>query len=705
MSTAALTPKRPRLWKLLVFGFLVGFPYLPFTPFSVLSNVNHAAHYAMVGISIVVLTGWVGQISLGHAGFVGLGAYATGMAVGGLDIGFPVSLLWGALAGMIGAVVLGIVALRVRGLYLAVATLLFAWMAEQFLFRNDFFGKYATIKPQVSGVANTFPYFDWSDSRVYFYMAWAAVLLAVFLMSNVRDSKTGRAFFAVRGSEVAAASLAIDVIKTKLVAFAISGVIAGAAGGLYMAELQTVSPDAFKVDESLFFLGVAVVGGLGSLGGSIAAGLVFAMLDEAFLRLTFLTGWLDVVAAGLLAATLLLYRGGLAQIPQAIGPKLKPLRKPFAPLNRALDRAWLAIVVRKSPTSGRRKPGILARRKGLSEPVAAEAPLDLLTIGRTNGNGAYSKDEALQTGPLHVQVLESPEAIVPAEILEEVGLDDAKRDWRAMTLPLPPLPENRDDRRPLIQTDSITVKFGGLTAVNAATLKVCEGEIVGLIGPNGAGKTTCFNSIAGLNVPTSGRVRLFDNDVTSWPVHKRAALGVGRTFQAIQLFGQLSVFENLLVATDRHNPTGLFAHLAVTGKSLQAEREARRKVTRALELLDLTAVAGRRAKDLPFGVLRMVELARALVTGSRLIMLDEPASGLDNKETDRLADILRFIRSLGVTLLLIEHDVRMVTGVSDYMYVLDRGNMLAEGSPEHIQRDERVIAAYLGQQEPQEAVV
>lgn len=693
-SLPGTIPRRPRLWKIAVFLLVVAFPYLPFVPFSVLGNVNHAAHYAMVGISIVVLTGWVGQISLGHAGFVGLGAYVTGMAVGGLDIGFPVAMLWGALAGMAGAIALGVVALRVRGLYLAVATLLFAWMAEQFLFRNGFFQKYSTIQPQAAGIEGTFPYFDWSDARVYFFMAWAFVALAVFLMANLRDSKTGRAFFAVRGSEVAAASLAIDVVKTKLVAFAISGVIAGVGGALYMAELATVSPDAFKVDRSLFFLGVAVVGGLGSLGGSIAAGLVFAMLDEAFLRFTFLSGWLEVVAAGLLAATLLLYRGGLAQIPSAMGPKLRPLKKLIAPLTRALDSAWTRAIVRsRSAGKPKAKP---------ADESTVETPLDLFSLETTNGNGSHLHDQVVQTGPMNVGTAIVDEGPPNPDDFEHVGLDDASRDWKAMTRPLQPLPQNRDDRRPLIEASNITVKFGGLVAVNDATLKVCEGEIVGLIGPNGAGKTTCFNSIAGLNVPTEGEVKLYGRVVTSWPVHKRAALGVGRTFQAIQLFGQLSVFDNLLVATDKHNPSGLFANLAVSRGSIEAEKEARAKVDRVLELLDLTGVADRIAKDLPFGVLRMVELARALVTGSRLIMLDEPASGLDNKETDRLADILQFVRSLGVTLLLIEHDVRMVTGVSDYMYVLDRGNMLAEGTPDHVQRDERVIAAYLGQQEPAE---
>lgn len=720
VETEAL-PQRPRLWKPLAFLFVVALPYLPLMPFSVLGNINTAARYALIGVSIVVLTGWVGQISLGHAGFVGVGAYVTGLAVGGLDIGFPVAVLWGAVAGMIGALILGVVALRVRGLYLAVATLLFSWMAEAFLFRDPRFTAHSTIDPQSTGFVNSFPYFDWADRRVYYYMAWAIVVLAVFLMANMRDSKTGRAFFAVRGSEVAAASLGIDVMRTKLVAFAISGVIAGAAGGLMMAELGTISPDAFKVNQSLFFLGIAVVGGLGSLGGAIAAGLLFAMLDQAFLTFAFLGGYLEVVAAGLLAVTLLLYRGGLAAIPGSLGPKLRPIAKLFRPLTSRIDRAYgrlvlrirhalrpagQGVVVAADPKAAQPKVSMLAKltggKLGGRRIVRTEPPLDLLSSdARSNGNGHGAVHEIAEMPVAPAEL--GTEGPVTAEVIEESDeFTTTTRDWRAMERPMPPLPGDRADRRALIQADGITVQFGGLTAVNNATLKVCEGEIVGLIGPNGAGKTTMFNSIAGLNVPTRGTVRLFGQDVTTWPVHQRAQLGVGRTFQAIQLFGQLSVFDNLLIATDQHNPTGLFSHLSVSRPSIKAEQEARAQVRKALQLLDLTAVSDRIAKDLPFGVLRMVELARALVTGARLIMLDEPASGLDNKETDRLADILRFVRSLGVTLLLIEHDVRMVTSVSDYMYVLDRGNMLAEGTPEHVQRDERVIAAYLGEQATEE---
>jgi branched-chain amino acid transport system ATP-binding protein len=248
----------------------------------------------------------------------------------------------------------------------------------------------------------------------------------------------------------------------------------------------------------------------------------------------------------------------------------------------------------------------------------------------------------------------------------------------------------------LLSADNITVRFGGLVAVNDASLQVGAGEIVGLIGPNGAGKTTMFNSILGLNTPTSGEVTLFDRAVTSWEVHRRAALGVGRTFQILQLFGDLSVFENLLVATHLQNHTGLWGSLVVSRRASMSEEAAHERVRAVLRLMELEDFADRKVAGLPFGVLRLIEVARTLVTGARLVCFDEPASGLDSAETERLLDWFRFLRRIGITLLVIEHDVSFVVRLCDYIYVLDQGRLLAHGTPSHIQRDPAVVASYLG---------
>jgi ABC-type branched-subunit amino acid transport system ATPase component/branched-subunit amino acid ABC-type transport system permease component len=640
--------RRRRLW--LVGGGIVflAFPWVPLKSwFSVLGGANDAARFTLIATSLVVLVGWVGQISLGHAALVGVGGYLTGAAATGLGIPFPLNLPIAVIGSAAIAAILGTVAVRVRGLYLAVATLIFSWMADEFLFRQGWLLKYGQIKERSIG-GGVFPYFDFTERKVFYFIAWSVAIAGLIAAANLRDSKTGRAFFAVRGSEMAAASLGIDVVRTKLVAFALSGALAGAAGSLVMAGQRVVNPEEFTFGKSFFFLSIAVVGGLQSLGGGVAAAVLFASLSVLFYKVQALAGLLDIVSSGLLAVVLLTYREGLAAVPRSLEPLLPPLTK----LGRGLARPVRApaSAIARAAARATRVP-----RRVVTAPFTRFRPRP-----SANGNG----DRAPERAPVEA--------------------------------PVRSLPPDRDDRRALIEVRGLTVRFGGLTAVGDVSMKVCEGEIVGLIGPNGAGKTVTFNAVSGLVTPTQGRVFLDLKDVTNVPVHVRAQMGLARTFQVIQLFGRLTVFDNLLVATHVHNSTGLLEHVLATGRSISAELDSRRRVADVIARLNLASFADRRVADLPFGVLRMVEVARALVTGHSLIMLDEAASGLDNAETDRLSDLLRFVRDMGVTLLLIEHDVQMVTSLSDYIYVLDRGALIAEGRPEEIRRNPAVIAAYLG---------
>ncbi|MBI4729204.1 MAG: ATP-binding cassette domain-containing protein [Acidobacteria bacterium] len=645
----------------------IALPLLPFVPSSVVGNLNSAARYAMIATSLVVLIGWVGQISLGHAALVGIGAYSTGWLTGALGIPFPLNLpLAGAVAAATAAV-LGVVAVRVRGLFLAVATLIFSWMGSEFLFRQQWFTSHFRIDATPIGKAGAFPFFDFRDARTMYYVGWALTALAILAAANMRDSKTGRAMFAVQGSEMAAASLGINVTRYKVMAFAFSGFLAGVAGNMLMADARVVGPDAFAFNKSLLLVAIAVVGGLRSLGGAVAAGVVFGMLDELFYRVGALSGFLEVFSAGLLALVLLAYPGGLGALGSRIGHLLGSARRVLAALGR-LDRGIDTLLADVRWARLR-----FAQR--LRERLEAPAIEELVALGVV-GMPAVQSAAPVSRG-----------AQVPG------GAGPAARGER----PAPSLlPENRADRRSIVRAEGLTVRFGGLTAVSEVALEVREGEIVGLIGPNGAGKTVTFNSIAGIVQPSEGRVVLGETDVTNVPAHERARLGIARTFQALQLFPQLSVFDNLLVATHLHNPTGLASHVLATPRSLDAEREGRRRVADVTGRLGLEGYAAKRPGDLPFGALRMVEVARAVVTGLPFMMLDEAASGLDDTETERLVQLIREIRDMGVAILLIEHDVKMVMSVSDYVYVLDRGCLIAEGPPATVQRDPAVVAAYLG---------
>jgi sulfate-transporting ATPase len=707
-----LASKSMRRGLLVAAVFIIVWPLV--VPFSVLGTSLNWITLSLAAMSLVVLTGWVGQISLAQASFVGIAALITGLVSNAWGLGFPVSSVFAAASAAGVAMVLGIVALRVRGLYLAVATLIFAWMCDAFLFKTPWFGSTspgAQLEPQRIGDEAGFPYFDLTRPKTLFWLIAPLLAIVVFFLANLRDTKTGRAFFAVRGSEMAAASLGISVVRTKLVAFAIAGAGAGLAGNVLMLDLRVVGPDLFFVTISLQFLAIAVVGGLGSIGGALGAAAIFAGLDELFFRVTALAGWLDVVSAGLLAVVLLAYPGGLAALQHSVGnagQRFKRIGRWFA----ASPNFIVRFRERHTSVDPSRKqaPGPAAI-DGEEPPRPRRRPLRTAIV---NGARSVAALARRLTDPLRRRFararaehrpsedwlgeLETPEP-VPAEAAA-LALGDGELDRedlvRNRTLRLD-LPEDREQRTPVVEASEITVRFGGLLAVNGASLTVREGEITGLIGPNGAGKTTLFNAILGLNDPKSGTVKIFSHDATELQPHMRARLGVARTFQVLQLFNELSVFDNLLVATHPHNRSSLFSNLTASPQTLLAEASARKRVRRVLRMLGLEDIAHHGVRGLPFGTLRMVELGRALVTGAKLIMLDEPASGLNEAETDRLSAVVSSLRALGISVLLIEHDVRMVTGICDYVYVLDQGQMIAEGTAAQIQRDPRVVAAYLGE--------
>jgi len=560
---------------------------------------------AVIGLSLVVVTGYAGQVSLAQLALAGTAAFSLSTLTEDWGVPFPFAPVLAALVATAIGVVVGLPALRTRGLTLGIVTLALAYAIEAVWFRN------ADIVPS-SGARVTPPSMFGIDlgigagkefPRIEFGLVCLVTLLLVALgVAALRRSTLGSAMLAVRANERSAAAAGVNVVRVKVLSFALAAFIAGLGGSLLAYRRGVVSFDSFTAIGGLALLSTAYLAGITSVWGGLnagilaASGITFIALD----RWVNLGEWFQVISGVLLIVTLITNPEGIAAAGHGIA-----------------DR-WAKWKAERRAGEADERPAVAA-----VEPPPAVDAVPVAADGET----------------------------VTALLVEH-----------------------------------LTVRYGGVVAVNDVSLRVDRGRIVGLIGPNGAGKTSVIDAVTGF-ARAAGSVELTGRRIDKLSPHLRVRAGLARTFQSLELYDDLSVEENVSVA-------------ALGGR--QAARRA--AVSRALAQVGIAALHDRPAGELSQGERQLVSIARACVADPAVLLLDEPAAGLDSEESTWLGDRLRTIRSSGAAMLLVDHDVNLVLSVCDYVYVLDFGAVIAEGPPETIRSDRAVAAAYLGTMHDTEAV-
>lgn len=595
---------RLMLWAVIAWFAL--FPFLPLPAFWVTLG-SYIGLYALVTLGLVLLTGMAGLISFGQAAFVGLGAYTTAYLSTALGLspwlGLPAGLLLTGGA----SVVLGAFTLRLSGHYLPLATL--AWsLSLYYLFGNQaFLGGHDGITgiPALSALG-----VDFSDPRMMFLLIWLWVGAAAWGLSNLLDSRPGRAIQALSQDEKMPESMGIDTARYKMIAFVSAALLASLSGWLYAHLQRSVSPTPFGSGAGIEYLFMAVVGGISSLAGAVVGATLFTglkhVLQDILPALLGRSGNYELLVFGLLVLVLL-QRG-----PKGLWP-------------------WVQGLLAR----------VSARGAAASQALVEETPAE-----------AAAAEQAL----------------------------------RRRALP------QRGGK--LLEVRDVSKSFGGLQAVNGLQFDVFAGEILGLIGPNGAGKSTLFDLLTGVTPLSQGSISFLGQRIDGLQSRLILERGIARTFQHVHLVPELSVLDNVAIGAHRRGGGG--ALRAALRLDRAEEKRLLHLAARQIRRVGLGPYMHVPAGSLALGQQRVVEIARALCSDPILLILDEPAAGLRLLEKRVLKELLAQLKQDGVSVVLVEHDMDFVMDLADRLVVMEFGSKIAEGAPGEVQKNEKVLAAYLG---------
>lgn len=593
---------RPRSRTVIVAGtllllLLIALPYL--VGGGLMSSLTITLILFIGVLGLDVLMGYAGQVNLGQAGFMALGGYAAAI----LATNYGVSPLLGTVAGvaisLICALLVSAVTMRLRGAYLALATLAFGLLMDSLTVGL------VNVTGGPSGLAGIPAFalgpFVFATPRAMYYLTLAIIVVLVVALAGAMRSDFGRALQAIRADQTAAEALAINVPRHKMAAFAISASLASLSGSLLAFDFHFLSPEMVATQHSFDMIAMLIVGGQGTLIGGLAGAALLTLLPVAFQPIALYKTLVE--GAVLVLAFQYLPDGILGAVWRLLERRVEP------PAPSAVPKTTEPAV----------EPSVPSRRH------------------------------------------RGPAADVPA--LDARGL---------------------------------AIRFGGVQAVADLSFSVPEGSISALIGPNGAGKTTVFNLITNLFSPDSGEVRFYGRSLDGLAPGAVAAQGLMRTFQTARVFPGMTTLENLLTGAHCRVRHGAAAHMVWLPGALREETTLRRRAETLLGLVGLGRFRDFAATTLPMGAQKLLEVCRALMAAPRLLLLDEPAAGLNDTETAELAALLCGVRDAGLTILVVEHNMALVMDIADQVIVLDVGRLLARGTPREVQRDRRVIDAYLG---------